>query len=282
MYLLNIINSITKDKILSLEEKFMLITLKTLDTKDENVVSASYEQLMKALSTQRRAKVSVILKSLKDKKYIEAIRRGRRENEYIFIKDYLISSNEQDDMDYELSSKNETIEKDESFNNEIFDEFSSDKNETTNSDNSSILNSTKTVYDMRTGVIITDKINNHINKNINNSKDVYEEIAAEWNMQNINEPVILNVKVTESIYKAVNKYGVDKVKKGIRNYSRVYYSEYYYNFEWEFTSFLSRPNGISRFLDDGDIWLKYRKQYKSLKDDYEEYGINYEDYINNI
>lgn len=282
MYLLNIINSITKDKILSLEEKFMLITLKTLDTKDENVVSASYEQLMKALSTQRRAKVSVILKSLKDKKYIEAIRRGRRENEYIFIKDYLISSNEQDDMDYELSSKNETIEKDESFNNEIFDEFSSDKNETTNSDNSSILNSTKTVYDMRTGVIITDKINNHINKNINNSKDVYEEIAAEWNMQNINEPVILNVKVTESIYKAVNKYGVDKVKKGIRNYSRVYYSEYYYNFEWEFTSFLSRTNGISRFLDDGDIWLKYRKQYKSLKDDYEEYGINYEDYINNI
>lgn len=282
MYLLNIINSITKDKILSLEEKFMLITLKTLDTKDENVVSASYEQLMKALSTQRRAKVSVILKSLKDKKYIEAIRRGRRENEYIFIKDYLISSNEQDDMDYKLSSKNETIEKNKSSNNEIFNEFSSDKNETTNSDNSSIFNSTKTIYDMRTGVIITDKINNHINKNINNNKDVYEEIAAEWNMQNINEPVILNVKVTESIYKAVNKYGADKVKKGIRNYSKVYYSEYYYNFEWEFTSFLSRSNSISRFLDDGDIWLKYRKQYKSLKDDYEEYGINYEDYINNI
>lgn len=282
MYLLNIINSITKDKILSLEEKFMLITLKTLDIKDENVVSASYEQLMKALSTQRRAKVSVILNSLKDKKYIESIRRGRRENEYIFIKDYLISSSKEDDMDYELSSKNETIEKNKSFNNEIFDEFGSDKNETTNSDNSSIFNSTKTVYDMRTGVIITDKINNHINKNINNSKDVYEEIAAEWNMQNINDPVILNVKVTESIYKAVNKYGAGKVKKGIRNYSTVYYSEYYYNFEWEFTSFLSRPNGISRFLDDGDIWLKYRKQYKSLKDDYEEYGINYEDYINNI
>ena len=83
----NIINSILSDKILSLEEKFMLISLKILDKYGDNIVTVGYETLMEYSNTTRRAKISNILKSLKEKKYIEWKRCGRKENEYRFIKE---------------------------------------------------------------------------------------------------------------------------------------------------------------------------------------------------
>ena len=87
----NIINSILNDKILSLEEKFILISLKNLDKYGDNIVTVGYETLMEYSSTTRRAKISNILKSLKEKGYIDWKRCGRKENEYRFIKNYLIT-----------------------------------------------------------------------------------------------------------------------------------------------------------------------------------------------
>lgn len=326
----NIINSILSDKILSLEEKFMLISLKNLDKYGDNIVTVGYETLMEYSNTTRRAKISNILKSLKEKKYIEWKRCGRKENEYRFIKDYLITEIGSTIYSKNYSSKNGTLKEDnryknETFNinnssdNEIIENFGcyingtssfdrcsegeisknnvSSKNETkevsSNSvnrtfsyDASSKFGTINTIYCDGNGTLapyyINNKNNIYNNKNINNNTDmwVYKEIFDLWNSKDINKIGELSNKLIEDIRKAITVYGVEKIKSGIENYSKVFHSDYYYNHEWNLSSFLIRPNGISRFLNSGDIWLKYKKQYETISDEYEKHGMNYEDYIN--
>ena len=302
-----IINSILKDKILSLEEKFMLITLKSLDIYGVDVVSASYETLMECLDTTRRAKVSNILKSLKEKEYIESKRQGRKENQYRFIKDYMIIGYRNETTNNKYSSENETLKQYNLYENETVNSYNSSNNETlekfrdsksetidnsynsiietidnaNNSNNETITYETgsrfgtlNTVYNFKKG---TTKPNYY--NNINNI-DIYDEIIKLWNSKNINQHIEKNDQVAESIYKAINVYGIEKVKRGIENYSKVYHSDYFYDFQWQLASFLTKPKGISRFLDDGDQWIKYKNNHQTVEENFEEYGINYEDYIN--
>lgn len=316
----NIINSILNDKILSLEEKFILISLKNLDKYGDNIVTVGYETLMEYSSTTRRAKISNILKSLKEKGYIDWKRCGRKENEYRFIKNYLITELGYREKDENYSSKNGTLTKgslyenetlalDNNSNNEtlgkvegninrisdlsrysenrVIENNSSNINRTFNYDASSKFGIITQNYDDKNGTTTSNHIYNINNKNniynkINNNTNiwVYKEIVDFWNSKNINRVDETSNKVIDDIRKAVTVYGVEKIKKGIENYSKVLQSNYYYNHEWNLDSFLLRANGISRFLDNGDIWLKYKKQYETIDDQYEKCGMNYEDYIN--
>ena len=294
----NIINSILNDKILSLEEKFILISLKNLDKYGDNIVTVGYETLMEYSSTTRRAKISNILKSLKEKGYIDWKRCGRKENEYRFIKNYLITELGYREKDENYSSKNRTLTKgslyenetlalDNNSNNETLGKVEGNINRTFNYDASSKFGIITQNYDDKNGTTTSNHIYNINNKNniynkINKNTNiwVYKEIVDFWNSKNINRVDEISNKVIDDIRKAVTVYGVEKIKKGIENYSKVLQSNYYYNHEWNLDSFLLRQNGISRFLDSGDIWLKYKKQYETIDNQYEKCGMNYEDYIN--
>ena len=294
----NIINSILNDKILSLEEKFILISLKNLDKYGDNIVTVGYETLMEYSSTTRRAKISNILKSLKEKGYIDWKRCGRKENEYRFIKNYLITELGYREKDENYSSKNRTLTKgslyenetlalDNNSNNETLGKVEGNINRTFNYDASSKFGIITQNYDDKNGTTTSNHIYNINNKNniynkINNNTNiwVYKEIVDFWNSKNINRVDEISNKVIDDIRKAVTVYGVEKIKKGIENYSKVLQSNYYYNHEWNLDSFLLRQNSISRFLDSGDIWLKYKKQYETIDNQYEKCGMNYEDYIN--
>ena len=117
---------------------------------------------------------------------------------------------------------------------------------------------------------------------INNNNKIYINIINHWNSKKIGKSVSLNIKVIDSINKAMSKYSFAEIKKAIDNYAKVYISDYFYDFQWHLSYFLTRNNAIGKFVDDGDIWLRYKKKYYTLRDEYEEWGINTEDYINSI
>ena len=125
-------------------------------------------------------------------------------------------------------------------------------------------------------------INNNNNKIFINNNKIYINIINYWNSKKIGKAVSLNIKVIDSINKAMSKYSFAEIKKAIDNYAKVYISDYFYDFQWHLSYFLTRNNAIGKFVDDGDIWLRYKKKYYTLRDEYEEWGINTEDYINSI
>ncbi|WP_297712643.1 hypothetical protein [Clostridium sp.] len=127
--------------------------------------------------------------------------------------------------------------------------------------------------------VSTSHNNIYINKNNNK---IYINIINHWNSKKIGKSVSLNIKVIDSINKAMTKYNFDEIKKAIDNYAKVYNSDYFYDFQWHLSYFLTRDNAIGKFVDNGDIWLRYKKKYYTLRDEYEEWGINTEDYINSI
>ena len=102
--------------------------------------------------------------------------------------------------------------------------------------------------------------NNNINNIYNNNK-IYINIINHWNSKKIGEVVSLNIKIIESINNAMTKYSFDEIKKAIDNYANVYNSDYFYDFQWHLPYFLTRNNAIGKFVDNGDIWLRYKQEY---------------------
>ncbi|NFG27732.1 helix-turn-helix domain-containing protein [Clostridium botulinum] len=78
-------NAIKKDKILSLEEGYMLELIFDYYNTSFGYAYPSYEILMSDLKTKRKAKVSKLLKALVRKGYISIIRRGKK-NTYKLLK----------------------------------------------------------------------------------------------------------------------------------------------------------------------------------------------------
>ena len=125
----------------------------------------------------------------------------------------------------------------------------------------------------------TSRNNIYIN---NNKNKIYINIINYWNSKKIGKSVSLNIKVIDSINKAMSKYSFDEIKKAIDNYAKVYNSDYFYDFQWHLSYFLTKDNAIGKFVDSGEIWMRYKKKYYTLREEYEEWGINTEDYINSI
>ena len=104
----------------------------------------------------------------------------------------------------------------------------------------------------------------HNNIYINNNNKIYINIINHWNSKKIGEVVSLNIKIIESINNAMTKYSFDEIKKAIDNYANVYNSDYFYDFQWHLPYFLTRNNAIGKFVDNGDIWLRYKQKYSML------------------
>ena len=107
-----------------------------------------------------------------------------------------------------------------------------------------------------------DNVSTSRNNNIYNN--IYINIINHWNSKRIGKVVSLNIKIIESINKDMAKYSFDEIKKAIDNYANVYKSDYFYDFQWNLPFFLTRNNAIGKFVDNGDIWLRYKQKYSML------------------
>lgn len=86
--LLKSLNSIHNDNKLSLEEKFLLTILIKYHNPKLNYAYPSYEVLMAECSTNRKAKISKIVKSLSEKEYI-TIKKSQGNKNLYFINKHL-------------------------------------------------------------------------------------------------------------------------------------------------------------------------------------------------
>jgi len=83
---------------------------------------------------------------------------------------------------------------------------------------------------------------------------------------------INNAKLTknlkEKIVTKLKKWDVSKIIEAIKNYSEIYYSDYYYSHNWTLYKFIEQGNGATRFVSrldqkyDGDIWKDYKNNKK--------------------
>ena len=122
---------------------------------------------------------------------------------------------------------------------------------------------------------------NNINKKNNNNiynNNLYLNIFNTWNEAGVNKEKILYPSIKSAIEYALNFYQEDEIISAIRNYSEIYYSDYYYDHNWSLERFLRKENGVKRFLNSGDIWRNYSRKLEKEREE-EKFKINIEDYI---
>ena len=122
-----------------------------------------------------------------------------------------------------------------------------------------------------------NKLNNK-NNNIYINNKLYINIFNTWNEAGVNTEKILYPSIKSAIEYVLNFYEEDEIISAIRNYSEIYYSDYYYDHNWSLERFLRKENGVKRFLNSGDIWRNYSRKLEKEKAE-EKFKINIEDYI---
>ena len=316
---LDILHKLVLDKGINRRERDMLIALKAFDFEDTNVISVGLQTLLDYFCIKNKECIYSVLRTLQFKNYIRIKKKNGMKNVYVIIKDYLLGKDVEDSRyngetsgisGYaDVSACEKGRYKD--VPSTRYDDVSSDAQ----GSYTSVPSCEESRYTDVTGDISghadvsgcdegrykdvsgtgyadvssngqggyhnvsTSHNNIYINKNNNN---IYINIINHWNIKKIGKSVSLNIKVIDSINKAMTKYNFDEIKKAIDNYAKVYNSDYFYDFQWHLPYFLTRDNAIGKFVDNGDIWLRYKKKYYTLRDEYEEWGINTEDYINSI
>ena len=316
---LDILHKLVLDKGINRRERDMLIALKAFDFEDTNVISVGLQTLLDYFCIKNKESIYSVLRTLQSKNYIRIEKKNGMRNVYVIIKDYLLGKDVEDSRyngetsgisGYaDVSACEKGRYKD--VPSTRYDDVSSDAQ----GSYTSVPSCEESRYTDVTGDISghadvsgcdegrykdvsgtgyadvssngqggyhnvsTSHNNIYINKNNNN---IYINIINHWNIKKIGKSVSLNIKVIDSINKAMTKYNFDEIKKAIDNYAKVYNSDYFYDFQWHLPYFLTRDNAIGKFVDNGDIWLRYKKKYYTLRDEYEEWGINTEDYINSI
>lgn len=297
----NLISTIFNDKNLNKDERYMLLTLKYYDNDGDNIIKATLRELSNVFGISRISKVQLILKALVDKGYISTKKSIGKATNYSFVKESLIFKNNEDisknntvastkkiytksNNQIELMSEKiytesnnqiePTSEKVYTKGNTLIEESNKKiLNESIEKINyyenvigikSSEIDSLTEVYNAgssQSDRVKDNNINNYINNNINNK--LYINIFNTWNKININREAYINPKITDSINLASKVYLEDQIIQAIENYSSVYHSDHYYNHPWNLINFLSKPNGIKRFLNNGDIWLSYKNKYEN-------------------
>lgn len=107
--LLKSLNSIHNDNNLSLEEKFLLTLLIKYHNHELNYAYPSYEVLMTECSTNRKAKISKIVKSLSEKEYITIKKTKGNKSLYFLNKHlYYVETNESTDSNIQKQPKKKT------------------------------------------------------------------------------------------------------------------------------------------------------------------------------
>lgn len=297
----DLISTIFNDKNLNKDERYMILTLKYYDNDGDNIIKVTLRELSNVFGITRISKVQSILKALVDKGYISTEKSIGKATNYSFVKEGLIFKNNEDISNDQIApmaekvctesntqiepmvekvctkSNGQIVPKAEKIytksndpieesNKKILSESIEKCNcyESRMGTKSSKIDSLTGVYNSENSLSDRDKddnINSYINNNINNK--LYINIFNTWNKININRESHINPKITDSINSASKNYLEEQIIQAIENYSKVYYSNHYYNHPWNLVNFLSRPNGIKRFIDTGDIWLSYKNKYEN-------------------
>lgn len=103
--------------------------------------------------------------------------------------------------------------------------------------------------------------------NIKNNKDKYivafTKIFELWNSKKI----IVHTKITDKMVKAYEKalkeYDNNEIVEAIENYSSVINSDFYYSYKFSIEAFLKQGNGMSRFVNNGDVYINYLENKKA-------------------
>lgn len=309
--------NIFDDKNINKDERYMLLIFisRIKEFKEETCISIS--KMMELFQTKRKNKILDILKSLENKGYIEIIKSVGKTNKYKIIKEYINKSQKSLENSTEVKNddlENLITEKNSNYNERSYNSFSKaslvleDVSLTSNNDDTSIKNAnsnndtgnkngsskndtSKIVLEnqkedeenscfegcFEENYCVSLEDNNINNKYINNYK-LYINIFNTWNKTKIKVEKVLSNSIKGAIEYAVKAFGESRVLKAIKNYSEVYYSDYYYDYSWSLVSFLKRENGVKRFLDKGDMWQSYTKAFEKIRKR-ESFKINIEDYI---
>lgn len=248
----NIIKMIFGYEDLNRDEKYLLLAFEAVKDSDNDVIEMPLKVLEENLSYSTRKVVS-LLKELKNKGYIEIIKRKGTFSIYRLIKKY------KKDTPKVTTSQNSTASKSSSFR------------EQNNKDMISKCPSKVTTYrhtdsdEMKKYSQSNRKDTKHNNKYLNNK--IYINILNIWNSIDVCNEQGLNPRITDAITNAIEKYSEEDIAKAIQNYKVVYHSRFFYNYRWNLVPFLNKVNGIERFLDNGDMWLNYKNQCDSLEYD---------------
>ena len=287
----NLISTIFNDKNLNKDERYMILTLKYYDNDGDNIIKVTLRELSNVFGITRISKVQSILKALVDKGYISTEKSIGKATNYSFVKEGLIFKNNEDISNDQIAPMAEKVctesnaqivpkaekiytksnDPIEESNKKILSESIEKCNcyESRMGTKSSKIDSLTGVYNSENSLSDRDKDDN-INSYINNK--LYINIFNAWNKININKEPHINPKITDAINTASKIYLEEQIVQAIENYSKVYHSNHYYNHPWKIVNFLSRPNGMKRFIDTGDIWLSYKDKYE----DEELYGGDFD------
>lgn len=291
--------NIFDDKNINKDERYMLLIFisRIKEFKEETCISIS--KMMELFQTKRKNKILDILKSLENKGYIEIIKSVGKTNKYKIIKEYINKS--QKSLENSTEVKNDDLEnliteKNSNYNERSYNSFSkaslvlenvslTSNNDDTSIKNGSSKNDTSSYFETSKIVLENQKEdeekscfegcfegnycvsledNNINNKYINNNK-LYINIFNTWNKTKIKVEKVLSNSIKNAIEYAIKAFGENSVLKAIKNYSEVYYSDYYYDYGWNLINFLKRENGIKRFLDKGDMWQGYAKAFEKIR-----------------
>ncbi len=208
----------------------------------------------------------------------------------LVLENVSLTSNNDDTSIKNGSSNNDTSIKNGSSNNDTGNKNGSSKNDTGNKNGSS-KNDTSSYFETSKIVLENQKEdeenscfegcfeeNYGASLEDNNINNKYINIFNTWNKTKIKVEKVLSNSIKGAIEYAVKAFGESRVLKAIKNYSEVYYSDYYYDYSWSLVSFLKRENGVKRFLDKGDMWQSYTKDFEKIRKR-ESFKINIEDYI---
>ena len=286
-------NDILRDDNLNIYEKYFLMALKSFDHKDIGEVYPTYETLMKLFGTTKRNTIAKLIKSLKDKNYIIVMKKNRA-NCYKFIKDYLVVNTKEDKSDNISSLKDTTTSNPKDTGNSNLGDTDINKNtnisslkDTTTSNPKDTVNSNQEDTDIskndnRSSLKDTSTSNLKDTSNSipvdtlkikeKNTKEKYIIIFNAWNDTDIYNEDCLNTKIKNSITMALRRHTLEEILISIKNYQEVYYSDYYYDYTWSLQTFLVKPNGLKKFLSEGEIWTDYKATQKKPKK--EEFNIS--------
>ena len=283
--MINIFSDTNIDK----DERYMLLMFITNTIKGKDAIAMSIKTLLEVFECKGKKTVLNIIKSLEKKGYIEIIKSIGKVNQYKVIK-YIDGFLSEDSC----SLQEDSILEDDSISTSV-STYPSENNirnlsaDTYTPEDTSVSTRTGTYTPRDTSIIsrpgALSKENNagrsentnvsasasknddrYINnKYINNNNKLYIYIFNAWNKLNINNEKILTEDNKSAIANALNEHNEEDIINAIENFGVVYKSDHYYNYAWILKSFLSRSNGVNRFMEDGDIWLDYKAKQKNVK-----------------
>ena len=107
--------------------------------------------------------------------------------------------------------------------------------------------------------------NENINENINNNKNKYKDtiisIFEYWKTISNKSRIKLTEKLSKVIEKTLKTYTEEEIKCCIDRYWEVLRCDsYFFDYEWDLETFLTRQKGISHFTEDGEKWVNYQKE----------------------